>query len=61
MKQYPTPAAFKMALEERIRTLARQQGEDMNRLRQMLIFDRIVARISFCRAKPIAAKTERIQ
>lgn len=46
MKQYPTPAAFKMALEERIRTLARQQGEDMNRLRQMLIFDRIIARIS---------------
>ena len=44
-RSYPTPEAFRQALEQRLRTVARTQGADISRLRQILIFGRFVARI----------------
>ena len=44
-RQYETPAAFKMALETRLREQARTTGSDMGRLRQLLVFDRYLARL----------------
>lgn len=44
--RYSTPQAFKTALEERLRTEAAKTGTDMGRLRQLLVFDRCLARLS---------------
>lgn len=41
---YPSPAAFKQALEERLRT-ASTSGADFARGRQLLVFDRFLARV----------------
>ena len=43
--KYRTPGAFKVALEARVRRDAAVDGVDMNRFRQLLIFDRFLARI----------------
>ncbi|MFY9345628.1 MAG: nucleotidyl transferase AbiEii/AbiGii toxin family protein [Planctomycetota bacterium] len=45
MKRYPTPEAFRQALEQRLRTAARH-GADFARRRQLLVFDRFLARIT---------------
>lgn len=42
---YTTPAAFRQALEERIRRQARADGTDMGRFRQLQVFDRFLARV----------------
>jgi hypothetical protein len=44
-KTYPTPAAFHRALEDRIKTAARSKGHSIHRLRQTLIYDRLLARV----------------
>lgn len=44
--QYATPAAFKQALEQRLRTQAAGDGVELARLRQLLVFDRFLARAS---------------
>ena len=36
---YDTPFAFRMALEERLRNLSRQQGIDLLRLRRRVAFE----------------------
>jgi len=43
-RSYASPAAFKQALEQRLRTFAKS-GADFARKRQLLIFDRFLARI----------------
>jgi predicted nucleotidyltransferase component of viral defense system len=43
--RYATPLAFKTALEQRLRTLARD-GSDLARRRQLLIFERLLARFA---------------
>jgi hypothetical protein len=43
--RYATPAAFKQALEDRIRRQARADGVDMGRFRQLQVFDRFLARV----------------
>ncbi|HEY3355227.1 MAG TPA: nucleotidyl transferase AbiEii/AbiGii toxin family protein [Polyangia bacterium] len=43
--RYATPAAFKQALEDRIRRHARAEGIDMGRFRQLQLFDRWLARV----------------
>ena len=43
--KYRTPEAFKVALEVRVRRYAAVDGVDMNRFRQLLVFDRFLARI----------------
>jgi hypothetical protein len=44
-RSYSTPEAFRQALEQRIRRAAQAAGRDMGRLRQLLVFDRFLARL----------------
>jgi len=44
-KSYATAAAFKQALEQRLRTAVAGDGEALNRRRQLLVFDRFMARV----------------
>ena len=44
-RQYATPAAFKQAVEHRLREAAAGDGVELARLRQRLIFDRFFARV----------------
>jgi len=44
-RRYESPEAFKQALEARVRRAARDGGVDMGRFRQLLVFDRFLARI----------------
>jgi len=44
VRSYPSPEAFKQALEQRLRT-ATANGADVGRKRQLLIFDRFLARV----------------
>lgn len=44
-RAYPSPAAFKQALEARLRAEATRSGRPLNRLRQLLAFDRFLARV----------------
>lgn len=44
-RQYATPLAFKQALEQRLRTSA-ATGVDFGRRRQLLVFDRFLARLA---------------
>ena len=46
MTRYATPAAFKEALEARLRTASRNTGRDQNRLRMRLVMDRLATRIT---------------
>ena len=45
-RAYATPGAFKHALEDRLRAEARRNGLNPGRLRQLLIFDRLLGRLS---------------
>ena len=44
-RSYDSPQAFKMAVERRLVDRARQEGANPNRLRQLLVFDRFLARL----------------
>jgi hypothetical protein len=44
--KYATPLAFKSALEERLRERAKVTGKDMTRLRQLLVFERFIHRVT---------------
>ncbi len=43
LREYRSPVAFRMALEQRIRSAV--PGPEINRFRQLLVFDRFLARI----------------
>ena len=43
--RYATPAAFKTALEQRLRHRAGGDGFELQRLRQLVVFDRFLARL----------------
>ena len=43
-RQYATPAAFRVALETRLRTISSAEGTDLQRLRRQISFDRLLAR-----------------
>ncbi|MBW1811545.1 MAG: nucleotidyl transferase AbiEii/AbiGii toxin family protein [Deltaproteobacteria bacterium] len=43
--RYATPAAFKAAIEQRLRNHAQQTGISLERYRQLLVFDRFLARV----------------
>jgi len=45
VRTYPSPAAFKQALEQRLRAAAKT-GSEFARRRQLLVFDRFLARIA---------------
>lgn len=42
---YATPLAFKQSVEQRLKTEALDSGTDLHRLRQLLVFDRFLARL----------------
>jgi hypothetical protein len=44
-KKYASPAAMRIALEERINRNARESDQDIARLRRQVAFDRLLARI----------------
>ena len=43
--RYATAAAFRIALEARLKSLARSEGADLQRLRRQVSFDRLLARL----------------
>jgi hypothetical protein len=43
-RSYKTPEAFRMAVEQRIRSAPRHPAVSINRFRQLLVFDRLLAR-----------------
>jgi hypothetical protein len=43
-RSYPTPLAFKTALDERLRNQAKKSGRDITRLRQILVLERFLVR-----------------
>jgi hypothetical protein len=42
---YTSPSAFRQALEERLKTISRQEGTDFQRLCRKVAFDRFLARL----------------
>lgn len=44
-KKYTSPAAFRMALEERLKNISKKENVDIQRLRRELSFDRFLTRI----------------
>jgi len=44
-RTYATPLAFKQSVEQRLKTQAFDSGTDLHRLRQLLVFDRFLARL----------------
>ena len=44
-RRYATPAAFKQAVEHRLREMAAGEGSEHARLRQLLVFGRFLARV----------------
>jgi hypothetical protein len=44
-KRYETPAAFRRALEDRLKARSREQGTDLQRLRRSVAFDRLLCRL----------------
>lgn len=44
-RTYATPLAFKAALEARLRERAVAQGRSLNRVRQLLVMERFLARV----------------
>lgn len=53
---YTTPAAFRRALEERLKRLSNAQQIDINRLRRQVAFDRFLARLFRDATAPWALK-----
>jgi hypothetical protein len=43
-RQYATAAAFRVALETRLKSVAAAEGIDLQRLRRQVSFDRLLAR-----------------
>ena len=52
-KRYATAAAFRRALEDRLKDIAGKEGVDLQRLRRQIAFDRLLARL-FQGAQPRA-------
>ena len=52
-KRYATAAAFRRALEDRLKDTARREGVDLQRLRRQVAFDRLLARL-FQVGQPLA-------
>lgn len=47
-KTYRNPAAFKRGLEDRIKAKARSNDVDVNRFRQLMLFERFLSRVYEC-------------
>lgn len=51
-RRYATPAAFRVALETRLKTISAGEGTDLQRLRRQVSFDRLLARFFVERNAP---------
>jgi len=55
-KKYSTAKAFRVALEARLKNIANSEQVDLQRLRRLVAFDRLLARIVQSEAKRWALK-----
>jgi hypothetical protein len=55
-RAYPTPASFKAALEQRLRDRSAGSGGELQRLRQLVVFDRFLARLFAHEAQSVVLK-----
>ncbi len=55
-RTYATPGAFKRALEDRLRQEARRSGSSLLRLRQLVVFDRLLGRLAQSFGSSVIAK-----
>jgi hypothetical protein len=46
-KKYATAAAFRMALEDRLKDISKKDGVDLQRVRRQVAFDRLLARLFY--------------
>lgn len=44
-RHYASAAAFRVALEDRLKSLAQKEGIDLQRLRRQAAFDRLLSRL----------------
>lgn len=51
-RSYATPSAFKQALEQKLADEAKRLDQPLARVRQMLVFDRFLARVFAVRLGP---------
>jgi hypothetical protein len=45
MKHFASPLAFKASLEQRLRNMAKESNQDLHRLRQLVVYERFLARV----------------
>lgn len=57
VRSYSSPPAFKAALEQRLKT-ASKDGVDFARRRQLLVFDRFLARVSAVLGNSVLLKAD---
>jgi len=55
-RTYTTAGAFRKALEDRLRVIARTEKVDISRLRRQVVFDRLLARLFRDESAPWALK-----
>ncbi len=55
-RTFATPAALKASLEDRLRSRARATGADLQRLRQLVVYDRFLARVFEADAADVVLK-----
>lgn len=55
-RRYKTAAAFRRALEERLKKISAAEEIDLNRLRRQASFDRLLARLFRARPAPWLSK-----
>ena len=55
-QRFASPESFKQSLDERIRQTCRAQGSDASRFRQLLVFDRFLARLSVAFGERVIVK-----
>ena len=60
-QRFASPESFKQSLDERIRQTCRAQGSDASRFRQLLIFDRFLARLSVALGERVIVSKRRVR
>ena len=56
MVRYATALAFKAALEQRLRADTRELSREIQRLRQLIVFDRFLARLAIVYGDALVVK-----
>lgn len=58
--RYATPAAFRQALEKRLRQTELRSGDPLVRLRKRVVFERCMARLQRDESSPWVLKADRL-